>query len=148
MYRSLYEFQTKAEGALSFSAGDDFIGIDTIADPHWSLVVNNRGHVGYAPANYLAPLESVSKRFRPTIILKLFCLLYSKSGAWKRDANIKSSEACGTINLAEVKLKRSLRSQTVNVSKLLTIQYTQTGLLKNLGPHQCKSMLSLLNINA
>lgn len=52
-YRSLYEFNTSEAGALSFKEGDAFTPIDTKSDPHWLLVVDSVGLVGYVPSNYL-----------------------------------------------------------------------------------------------
>ena len=53
MYKALYQYSSNDENALSFGVGDSFTLIDRHRDPHWWLVHNAKGQLGFVPGNYL-----------------------------------------------------------------------------------------------
>ena len=59
MYKALYRFESVDENSLSFGENEKFTVLDTSSDPHWWLVQNGTGKLGYVPANYLSK-EAVS----------------------------------------------------------------------------------------
>ena len=54
MFKALYAFTIDDENGLSFPVGERFTVMDSHKDPHWWLVQNGTGKVGFVPANYLA----------------------------------------------------------------------------------------------
>ena len=57
MYKALYDFTISDENGLSFAANERFTVLDSQKDPHWWLVQNGTGKIGFVPANYLAEDE-------------------------------------------------------------------------------------------
>ena len=56
MYKALYDFSIEDENGLSFHVNDKFTVLDN-GGPHWWLVQNGTGQVGFVPGNYLATDE-------------------------------------------------------------------------------------------
>ena len=59
MFRALYDYNSPANGYLSFVTGDEFTLLGERRG-EWLLAQNGFGEVGFVPANYIQRDESVS----------------------------------------------------------------------------------------